>query len=454
MRPHPLILPALIAALAVGASRASALPIRRAIAPARAADAVDPADSLYRTAREALNDGDYRRAAAIFHDVQTRFPRSLYVGDAMYYEAFSLSRTGVERDLRSALKVIDEQRRRFPGVATRGDAAALETRVRGELARKGSSVDAASIARQAQASASPTRTAGGDCNDDDAEMRIAALNALMQMDADRALPILKQVLARRDACSVELRRKSVFLVAQKNDDEAVTVLLSAARSDPDREVRQQAVFWLGNTHSERALAALDSIVHYAGAAELREKAVFALAQQERPRARQILRDVAANGESVELRSKAVFWLGQSDRGDDGAFLRAMFEKEPSESIREQIVQAVAEHADAGDARWLTGVVENAKVPTEVRKKALFWAGQRDAFPVAQLVSMYDRLDDRELKEQAIWVLSERRETAATDKVIEIARHDLDRELRKKALFWLGQNDDPRIKQLLMEILGQ
>ena len=44
---------------------------------------------------------------------------------------------------------------------------------------------------------------------------MAALNALLQMDADRALPILRRVLARRDTCSEILRRKAVFLVAQK-----------------------------------------------------------------------------------------------------------------------------------------------------------------------------------------------------------------------------------------------
>jgi len=451
MRLHTLVFPTVLAALAVAAGAPAHAAAPRP-ATAVTVPAIDPADSLYRLAREALNAGDYRRAAQIFRDVESRYPKSAYVGDAMYYEAFALSRTGDESDLRSALQVLRDQRRRFPDVATKGDAAALQTRVEGELARRGNRESAATIQRQARGSATAS-TAG--CNDDDAEMRIAALNALMQMDADRALPILKQVLARRDPCSVELRRKAVFLVAQKDDDEAVSLLLTAARTDPDREVRQQSVFWLGNTHSARAVASLDSIVHHADDAELREKALFALAQQESPRARQILRDVATSGETVELRSKAVFWLGQREHGgDEGTFLRAMFEKEPSEAIREQIVQAVAEHADADDAKWLTGVVEKAGYPIEVRKKALFWAGQREAFPVAQLVSMYDRLDDQELKEQAIWVLSERHETAATDKVIDIARHDQNRELRKKALFWLGQNDDPRVKQLLMEIIGQ
>ena len=51
--------------------------------------------------------------------------------------------------------------------------------------------------------------------EDDDDERIAALNALMQMDSERAMPILKKVLERRDPCSYVLRRKAVWLISQK-----------------------------------------------------------------------------------------------------------------------------------------------------------------------------------------------------------------------------------------------
>jgi hypothetical protein len=52
----------------------------------------------------------------------------------------------------------------------------------------------------------------------------------------------------------------------------------------------------------------------------------------------------------------------------------------------------------------------------------------------------------------IWVLSESRDRVATDKLVEIAQKDSDQEMRKKALFWLGQKNDPRVKQILVDIL--
>ena len=35
----------------------------------------------------------------------------------------------------------------------------------------------------------------------------------------------------------------------------------------------------------------------------------------------------------------------------------------------------------------------------------------------------------------------------------IAKGDRDPELRKKAIFWLGQKNDPRIRQLLLDIIN-
>ena len=50
--------------------------------PPKAWAQADPADSLYRLAREALNHGEYRRAAQLFGDISQRFPSSAYAADA------------------------------------------------------------------------------------------------------------------------------------------------------------------------------------------------------------------------------------------------------------------------------------------------------------------------------------------------------------------------------------
>ena len=441
----------------------------------------DPADSLYRAAREALNRGDWKGAAKMFRDVERKYPQSQYVPDAMYYQAFALSRTGNERDLRSALDVLKEQQRRFPDAPSGTDAGTLAVRIQGALAHRGdpeamkrlleaAGTGSGSGAGVGSGSASGGASSGGigagrggrsgssSCpsEDDDDDIRMAALNALLQMDSERAIPILKQVLAKRDECSVALRRKAVFLVAQKQSDESATILLDAARNDPDVEVRRQAVFWLSEVHSDRALNALDSILNGSKDEEVQEKALFALSNTNTARGTEVLRAYAQSNAPEELRAKAVFWLGQSSRrsSDNTAFLQSLFDKTSSEEIQNAVIQAMSEAPGEEGARWMLGVVQNTKQPVETRKKALFWAGQRRGIDINTLLALYPKLDDQELKEHFIFVLSERREAAATDKLIEIARSDKDVEMRKKALFWLAQKNDPRAKQLLMEIINQ
>lgn len=419
----------------------------------------DPADSLYRAAREALNQRDYRQAAELFALLPERYPRSGYAPDAYYWRAFALYRLGGEPRLREALATLRTQEERFPEAGTKGDARALERRIQGELARQGDAGAAAEVREAAEAVAESRTSAESEagserCDEDDDDMKVAALNALIHMNAERARPILQKVLARRDAASVCLRRKAVFLVAQGGGDGVEPILLNAARTDPDRGVREQAVFWLSQVEGEQAVTALDSILRDARDPGLQEKAVFALSQHDSPRARQALRTYAERpGLSSELREKAIFWIGQSGGPEDQAYLRSLFGRLKDEELRNKVLFSVSQMGGAENARWLLAVARDRTQPMQLRKRALFWAGQADA-PLADLAALYSASDEREMREQLVFVYSQRDEPAATDKLLEIARRDPDPEMRKKALFWLGQRDDPRAAKALQDIIDQ
>jgi HEAT repeat protein len=59
-----------------------------------------------------------------------------------------------------------------------------------------------------------------------------------------------------------------------------------------------------------------------------------------------------------------------------------------------------------------------------------------------------------MKEQLVFVYSQRDDPAALDKLIDIAKRDPNPDLRKRALFWLGQSQDSRAVQALQEIIEQ
>lgn len=428
------------------ADQASAAPIA-VTAPAPWAED-DPADSLYRAARAALDRSDYTRAADLFRKIRTSYTKSQYAPDAYYWEAFALYRRGGTDDLRSALDALSEQEKRYPKAGTRGDAGSLATRIRGELAKRGDANARMNVDSQA------TRAAGAGCPDDDDDTRVAALNALLQMDADRAMPILKKVLARRDACSEILRRKAVFLVSQKSTPETEAILLSAARSDPDDEVREQAVFWLSQVGSETAVSALDSILRSSKDEELQKKAIFSLSQMDNPRATAIIRAYAERGgTSTEVQEQAIFWLGQQSTSENATFLKGLYKKLTNDELREKVIFSLSQMHDQNSERWLMDLATDETENVEMRKKALFWAGQQGA-SITELVSLYGKMKNPEMKQQLIFVYSQRHETQAVDKLIAIAKSDPDKELRKKAIFWLSQSDDPRAATLLQELIEQ
>ncbi|HZI21106.1 MAG TPA: HEAT repeat domain-containing protein [Gemmatimonadales bacterium] len=421
-----------------------------AVSPPAFQDAQDPTDSLWRAARQAFNRGDYTSAANLYGDLMRRYPNATRAGDALYWAAFALYKND-NLDRPSSLLV--DQARQYPKAATLRDAAALLARVQTALARQGDE-DAARWVRNHAQPADTTRAASCPTEDDEDDMRVAALNGLLQMDAANALPILKKVLARRDACSAGLRRKAVFLVSQKRSAETEDILLDVAQHDPDSEVRQQAVFWLSQVPTDRAVGMLDSILKTATDQELQEKAIFALSQQHSPRAGAILRAYAERADAPsETREKAIFWLGQQHSTDNAEFLRALYPKLTEEDLKEKVIFSLAQMGGAENMRWMMDLAVNEREPVEMRKKALFWAGQSGA-DLGQLATLYDRMQNREMKEQLIFVYSQRHEAAALDALIKIAKTEQDRELRKKAIFWLGQSHDPRAAQVLLEIINQ
>ena len=416
----------------------------------------DPADSLYRRAREAMNRRNYTQAADLFRQVTDRYPKSPSAPSAMYFRAFSLYQTGSVDRMRESRDVLASLEKSYPN-ADLADARALRTRVCGELAQRGDADCAAEVARIAGNSEGRGAGASGQgarCSEDEDDERVVALNALLQMDSDRALPILKRVLERRDACSYVLRRKAVFLVSQKGGEEAADILMQAAKNDPDKETREQAVFWLGQVRSDRAVSLLEDLLKNSNDRETKDKAIFALSQQSSQRAGQILRDFAEReSEDQELREQAIFWLGQKRSEENATYLKALYGRVKTDALKDKIIFSLSQQRGFGNGEWIMNIALDPKESIEMRKQALFWAGQNGGASTEAFASLYDKMTDAEIKEQLIFVLSQRsRDGKALEKLMDIAKSDKDKEMRSKAIFWLGQSRDPRAVKFLEDLI--
>jgi HEAT repeat protein len=432
------------------------------------------AEAAYRAAREALNSRNFQHAIQQFSLLRDSYPASQYVGDTFYWQAFALYRL---QELKEALRLIDIQLESFPDARTSREARELQLRLQSLLGQRGDAraaeralrqaeralLQSAETAAQAEARAqaraearamrSPRDRQQQACEDED-DVRSAAINALMQMDTERALPVLMKVLERRDECSAPLRKQAIFVLSQHGDaDQVETIMLDVARNDPDPEVQASAVFWLSQVGSERAVDALADILATSDDPRIQEKAIFALSQHMSDRAAAILADYARDESKPDhLRAEAIFWMSQHSAYSDPQFLIDLYPQLDSPELKEKVFFALSQVHDEAALEWMLQRALDPNEDMELRQQALFWAGQ-GGIEISRLDGLYNTDLDREMKEQIIFALSQRHdEPGAIDQMIQIARTETDPELRKTAIFWLGQSGDERAIQFLLELV--
>jgi hypothetical protein len=104
---------------------------------------------------------------------------------------------------------------------------------------------------------------------------------------------------------------------------------------------------------------------------------------------------------------------------------------------------------------LLKLARDPRLPEDRRRTAVFWLGQ--AAGVAATTALDSVVADdaagRELRKHAVFALSQRPDNEGVPALIRVARTNRDSELRRTALFWLGQSQDPRAIDLFEEILS-
>jgi hypothetical protein len=186
--------------------------------------------------------------------------------------------------------------------------------------------------------------------------------------------------------------------------------------------------------------------------ELRERAVFWIGTYDDPTAQRTLRQFVAD-ESLDedVRGAAIIALGRDDISDDDvAWLRQQYPR-LSPKLRDNVFLAVSRSDSPRASRWLSSVVEDTNETEHNREQAMFWLGQGRS-PTGDLVRLYEHLPEAQLRTHYTFVLSQRRDREALDKLIDVAQHDTDRSVRHQALFWLGQSKDPRALAFIRDLV--
>ena len=170
-----------------------------------------------------------------------------------------------------------------------------------------------------------------------------------------------------------------------------------------------------------------------------------------------------NGELTDLRfyvggrwrapASDVVDLGTVPATEAADYLLSIAQSEKGSMGEKAIFPAtIADSANIWPA--LIRIARNSDLPRNTRNQSVFWLGQAagEAATANLKDIVLDNSVDREVREQAVFALSQRPRDEGVPALIAVAKTNKDPEIRKKALFWLGQSGDPRALELFEQLL--
>ena len=186
-------------------------------------------DPDYQKGLVELDARQWDQAIASFNTAAARKGSS--ADAAIYWKAYAENRAGRREE---ALSTIAQLREAYPSSRWIKDAKALEVEVR---AQTGTPVSP---------SAEP-----------DEDLKLIAINSLMQSDPDQALPILQKLLASNN--SLKLKDRALFVLTQNSSPEARKVLADVARGSSYPDLQLKAIRYMGMMGSDETRKQLASI---------------------------------------------------------------------------------------------------------------------------------------------------------------------------------------------------
>jgi HEAT repeat protein len=219
----------------------------------------------------------------------------------------------------------------------------------------------------------------------DEELALAALEGLMAQSPERALPIIKKVLAGSQTTLV--KQRALFVLSQIDSPEAQQILAQTSRST-DAAMRGEAIRSIGIGGDPKSLDALQEI-YKTGNSEVKQEVLQAWLIAGRKDA---VYQAALNAKSDEEASEAIRMLGAMGATDE---LRKLGDRPNASS---GLLDA---YAISGDLQSLRKIAEGSG-ERSVRIEAIRRIGiiESDAAR-AVLRDIYSRSSDEEIKDAAL-----------------------------------------------------
>lgn len=378
---------------------------------------------LYREAQRAMDQKDWVAAEDLFGQVADQSGAD--ADAALYWQAYAQFRRGRES---ASLKTLAQLHREYPESSWIDDAKALE------------------------AEAGPRADQLVESTQNDEDLKLYALNSLMHVESERAIPILDEFLSGDN--SVEMKEKALFVLSQSGSVRAREILVEIAKGQRQADLAKEAIQYLGLSGGEKTGQLLQEIYDDTSDAEIKSQALEGMmigGHQDRVLA-------AARGETdPELRSEAVQLLGIMGATDE---LRQLYETESSMEVKKGILEGMFL---AGDSETLARLAKT-EPSSELRSSVIEYLGLVGGdSATAALDDLYRSESDPAVKKR---ILEAYFLAGSADTLLRAAQTESDPELRSAAIEGLGLIDaekssgalqtlwegesDPRVKESILE----
>lgn len=290
----------------------------------------DRSDRSYRNGTRAINRKEFESAVTEFDEViNVRGDRA---DGAYYWKAYAQSKLG-RRD--AALSTLVDLQKAYPSSRWLTDAKALEVEVR-QASGKG-------ISPEAEA---------------DEDLKILAINSLMQTEPDRALPLLEKVL-NDPKNSPQVRQRALFVLAQNQSPRAQEIVARMAKGSSNPDMQLKAVEVL-SVSGPRNLQSLADIYHSTNDVAVKREILNGFIAAN---GREQLASVAKTEPNIDLRRRAIHHLGATGGTD---LLGPIYDTEKDPNVKREIINALFAH---GNTKQLVAVARREKDP-ELKKEAV------------------------------------------------------------------------------------
>jgi hypothetical protein len=147
----------------------------------------------------------------------------------------------------------------------------------------------------------------------------------------------------------------------------------------------------------------------------------------------------------------LYWLTGVRPADSIDWLAALATNEATRRLANEATMAMALHADPHATDRLIALARSGRTGG-VRGTALFWIAQRAGDQAAGTITQALEDPETEVRKKAVFALSQLPKDEGVPKLIEVARSHRDAEVRRQAMFWLGQSRDPRALEFFEQVL--